>query len=77
MNPRSVRKLTVGVTGTITLATGVVLMPLPGPGTLIALAGLSILSREFPAAQRMVRRLGRTNPAAGVSSQDRPASENG
>jgi len=38
--------------GGSTVAVGVLLIPLPGPGTLIVLAGLSILGREFPMARR-------------------------
>lgn len=37
----------VGVTGGATVALGVVLMPLPGPGTLVALGGLAVLGSEF------------------------------
>jgi uncharacterized protein (TIGR02611 family) len=51
------RKATVAVAGTATVALGVVLLPLPGPGTVIILGGLTILSREFPSAARALRRL--------------------
>lgn len=42
----------VGVTGGATVALGVVLMPLPGPGTLIALGGLAMLGSEFEGARK-------------------------
>jgi hypothetical protein len=44
--------VSVAVAGGVTVAVGVVLLPLPGPGTLVILAGLSILGREFPRARR-------------------------
>ncbi|MDQ0893664.1 PGPGW domain-containing protein [Agromyces ramosus] len=43
----------VGVVGGGTVALGVVLMPLPGPGALIALGGLGILSTEFDGAKKV------------------------
>ena len=43
----------VGVVGGSTVALGVVLMPLPGPGALVALGGLGILSTEFDGAKKV------------------------
>lgn len=43
----------VGVVGGTTVALGVVLIPLPGPGALVALGGLGILGTEFEGAQRV------------------------
>jgi len=43
----------VGVVGGGTVALGVVLMPLPGPGALVALGGLGILSTEFEGARKV------------------------
>lgn len=43
----------VGVVGGTTVALGVVMMPLPGPGALIALGGLGILGTEFEGAQKV------------------------
>lgn len=51
----SVYRTGVGVVGGGTVALGVVLMPLPGPGTLIALGGLGILSTEFDGAKKVRR----------------------
>jgi uncharacterized protein (TIGR02611 family) len=51
-----VRKALVAVVGGTVTATGIVLMPLPGPGTLIALGGLAILGTEFPTAKQAVDR---------------------
>ena len=42
----------IGVAGGATVALGVALMPLPGPGSLIALGGLGILSTEFKGAKK-------------------------
>lgn len=41
----------VGVVGGTTVALGVVLIPLPGPGALVALGGLGLLGTEFEKAQ--------------------------
>ena len=41
----------VGIVGGGTVALGVVLIPLPGPGALVALGGLGILGTEFEKAQ--------------------------
>jgi uncharacterized protein (TIGR02611 family) len=53
---RLARKTAVAVVGGATVATGIILMPLPGPGTLVAAGGLIILGTEFPAARRLVDR---------------------
>lgn len=52
-NPRANRvyRAGVGVVGGTTVALGVVLIPLPGPGALVALGGLGILGTEFEKAQ--------------------------
>lgn len=45
------RRLAVGIVGSLVVLVGLVLMPLPGPGLLVVLAGLAILASEFaPAA---------------------------
>lgn len=41
----------VGVVGGTTVALGVALIPLPGPGALVALGGLGLLGTEFEKAQ--------------------------
>lgn len=43
----------VKVVGGTTVGLGVVLMPLPGPGTLIALGGLAILGTESERAKKL------------------------
>lgn len=53
---RPLRKAMVAVVGGTVTVTGIVLIPLPGPGTLITLGGLAILGTEFPTAQRAVDR---------------------
>lgn len=54
---RTVRRVTIGVVGGSVTAVGLVMLPLPGPGTPIVLAGLAILSTEFEAAARQRRRI--------------------
>ncbi len=46
----------VKVVGGTTVGLGVVLMPLPGPGTLIALGGLAILGTENERAKKLNQR---------------------
>ncbi len=53
------RKVAVGVTGGTVTAAGVVMLVTPGPGIVAILAGLGILSSEFPAARRTLNRLRR------------------
>jgi uncharacterized protein (TIGR02611 family) len=52
-NPTANRvyRVGVGVVGGTTVAVGVALIPLPGPGALVALGGLGILGTEFEKAQ--------------------------
>ncbi|MEC3976059.1 PGPGW domain-containing protein [Amycolatopsis sp. H20-H5] len=49
-----VKRVTVAVTGGAVLLVGIALLVLPGPGLLLVLAGLLILSSEFPALERYV-----------------------
>jgi Putative transmembrane protein (PGPGW) len=53
-NPTSNRvyRTTVGVVGGATVALGVALIPLPGPGSLIAVGGLALLGTEFDGAKK-------------------------
>lgn len=50
------RKARVGAAGGATVVLGIVLLPLPGPGTLVILGGLTMLGREFPKAQQLADR---------------------
>ena len=50
---RTVRKAGVGAAGSATIALGILLIPLPGPGSLVILGGLSMLGSEFPTARRL------------------------
>ncbi len=67
-SPRADRmyRAAVGVTGGTTVALGIVLMPLPGPGTLIALGGLSMLGTEFETARKVNARAVRVARSAAV-----------
>ena len=54
-NPKADRayRTAVGVTGGATVALGVELIPLPGPGALVSLGGLAILGSEFEGAKKV------------------------
>lgn len=54
-------RTTIGITGGSAVALGIVLIPLPGPGALVALGGLALLGTEFEGAKRAS---GRANAAA-------------
>jgi uncharacterized protein (TIGR02611 family) len=47
-------QLVVGTFGGLVVVTGIILIPFPGPGWLIVLAGLAILAIEFVWAQRLL-----------------------
>lgn len=53
---KTVRKLIVGTGGFSVLALGIILIPLPGPGILVCILGLIILSWEFTWAERHLDR---------------------
>jgi uncharacterized protein (TIGR02611 family) len=46
-------RIVIGLVGAVVVVVGLVLVPLPGPGWLIVLAGLAILSLEFEWARRL------------------------
>lgn len=48
-------QVVVAVLGGLVVAVGIVLIPFPGPGWLIVLAGLAIWAVEFVWAQRLLR----------------------
>jgi len=43
--------------GFVVVIIGIILMPLPGPGTIIVIAGLALLSSDVPFARRLTQRL--------------------
>ncbi|MEV6810711.1 TIGR02611 family protein [Micromonospora sp. NPDC051296] len=47
-------KIMIGVLGAIVVTVGIVLIPLPGPGWLIVIAGLGIWAVEFHWAKRLL-----------------------
>lgn len=55
--PQPLRLVLVGIVGTVVVLVGIVLLPLPGPGSLVILLGLAILGLEFPFARRWVVRI--------------------
>lgn len=65
-----VRKTAVGVVGGATVATGVALLVLPGPGLLVIAGGLAVLSKEFPSAGRLMERAKTAALRRGRRSED-------
>ena len=53
---KAARKLIVSTVGFGVLALGIILIPLPGPGILVSILGLIILSWEFTWAERHLDR---------------------
>ncbi len=51
---RLTMRIVVGAIGAIVVIIGLILIPFPGPGWLIVLAGLAILALEFIWAQRLL-----------------------
>ncbi len=51
---RTVYRFVVGLLGVAITITGLILVPLPGPGWLIVLAGLAVLATEFEPAHRLL-----------------------
>ena len=60
----------VGVVGGATIVVGVVLMPLPGPGTLIAIGGLGVLATEFRGARKLSTKVNTTAKKAIDAAKD-------
>lgn len=60
----------VGVVGGTTVALGVALIPLPGPGSLIALGGLGILGTEFESAQKLNEKATRVVKKVAAKTKD-------
>ena len=53
--PHPVRWFLSVIIGFIVVIVGIIMMPLPGPGTLIVLVGLTLLSLEFEWARQLVK----------------------
>lgn len=51
---RNIRRMAIGVAGSIVLIIGIIAIPYPGPGWLIVFTGLAILATEFAWAQRVL-----------------------
>ena len=52
LTQRTLKRIAIGVIGFIVVVAGILLIPLPGPGLLVVIAGLSILALEFAWAKR-------------------------
>jgi len=70
---RRVYRVGVGVVGGGTVVVGVILMPLPGPGTLISLGGLAILATEFEGARKLQDRAVATAKKAASGAKEATA----
>ena len=57
---RQARRIIVAAIGFTVLLVGIVMIVTPGPGWLVILLGLSILSAEFVWARRWLRRIKKT-----------------
>src|SRR5687768_12718700 len=51
---RGIKRMAIGIAGSIVLIIGIIAIPYPGPGWLIVFAGLAILATEFSWAQRVL-----------------------
>jgi hypothetical protein len=51
------QKIFVGAAGSVVTAAGVVMFVTPGPGIILVLAGMTLLSREFAAPRRVMHRI--------------------
>lgn len=51
---RRIRRMAIGIAGSIVLVIGIIAIPYPGPGWLIVFTGLAILATEFAWAQRVL-----------------------
>lgn len=54
---RWVWQIIVLIAGLLTIIVGIIMLPLPGPGTVIILAGFGILATEFIWAEQLLIRL--------------------
>ena len=54
---RWVWQIWIAIAGIVTILVGIVLLPLPGPGSLVILAGVGILATEFLWAKQLLLRV--------------------
>jgi uncharacterized protein (TIGR02611 family) len=47
-------RIVIGLIGAALIATGLIMVPFPGPGWLVVFAGLAVLATEFPWASRVL-----------------------
>lgn len=66
-----IRKLIIGLIGFPIIVVGIILIPLPGPGLLICLLGLIILSFEFEWAKKYADQIKGTLKAILEKAQNR------
>lgn len=49
------RRLAIGLAGSVVVVVGLILVPLPGPGWAIVFAGVALLGTEFSWAERLLQ----------------------
>lgn len=59
-NFKRIKRVVVGIIGTIVLLAGIILIVLPGPATLVIPAGLTILATEFVWARNLLVKMKET-----------------
>lgn len=71
---RLLRRIGIGVAGSVVLGLGVVMLVTPGPAFVVIPLGLGILALEFEWAQRWLHRVKEyvRNAMPGDTKQDRP-----
>jgi hypothetical protein len=76
-NPKADKayRAAVGVTGGATVALGVALIPLPGPGALVALGGLAMLGSEFEGARKVSSKANSVAKKAAAAVAERRAAK--
>ena len=76
-NPTADRvyRTTIGVAGTGTVVLGIALIPLPGPGSLIALGGLALLGTEFEGAKKASTTMNKAAKAAVARAKEHRAAK--
>lgn len=75
---KSTRKILIALIGFLTLLIGVILLALPGPGIVVIILGLFILSREFEWAQNYLEKAKRAQQRAveKAKSKKKPPKQN-
>lgn len=74
---RAARKVAISTLGSVVLALGVAMLVLPGPGLLVVIAGLGILSTEYHWPRRLRQRLRDRARELGARARERRRARRG